>query len=118
MKNFIADLSDLLNSPAYSRIVSAYNRGMITFDEAFQAIVKQKEEEHRKTVSRLRRENREARKAEPKKFLDLDRQIYVTEKELEKDFYSDKTLMEEYPTFGAYLNACRVEQGGTLKEIL
>ena len=117
MKNFIADLSEALNSPAYSRIVSAYNRGTITLDEAFRAILKQNEEEHRKTVSRLRRENRKARKAEPKKYLDLDRQIYVTEKELEKDFCSDKTLMEEYPNFGAYLNACRVEQGGTLKEI-
>lgn len=58
MNNFHKDLSELLSSPAYARIVTVYNRGMITLDEAVREIYRANERSQKETAARLRRENR------------------------------------------------------------
>lgn len=58
MLNFEKDFSEMLNSPAYARIVAVYNRGMITLDEAVREIYRANERSQKETAARLRRENR------------------------------------------------------------
>lgn len=58
MLNLEKDLSEMLTSPAYARIVTAYNRGMITLDEAVREICRSNELSQKETAARLRRENR------------------------------------------------------------
>lgn len=68
---FHRDLSELLSSPVYAGIVNGYERGMITLEEAVREIARRNEKSRKEAAARLRRENREARKAEPKKFLNI-----------------------------------------------
>lgn len=58
MLNLEKDLCEMLTSPAYARIVTAYNRGMITLDESIREIFRANERIQKETASRLRRENR------------------------------------------------------------
>lgn len=58
MLNLEKDLSEMLTSPAYARIVTVYNRGMITLDEAVREIYRANERSQKETAARLRRENR------------------------------------------------------------
>lgn len=58
MNNFHKDLSEMLSSPVYAGIVTAYERGMITLDEAVREIYRANERSQKETAARLRRENR------------------------------------------------------------
>ena len=58
MLNLEKDLCKMLTSPAYARIATVYNRGMITLDEAVREICRANERIQKETAARLRRENR------------------------------------------------------------
>lgn len=58
MLNFHKALSEMLSSPVYAGIVTAYERGMITLDEAVREICRANERSQKETAARLRRENR------------------------------------------------------------
>lgn len=58
MLNLVKDFCEMLNSPGYARIVTAYNRGMITLDESIREIFRANERIQKETAARLRRENR------------------------------------------------------------
>lgn len=58
MLNLEKDFCEMLNSPGYARIVTVYNRGMITLDEAVREIYRANERSQKETAARLRRENR------------------------------------------------------------
>lgn len=58
MLNLEKDFCKMLNSPGYARIVTVYNRGMITLDEAVREIYCANERIQKETAARLRRENR------------------------------------------------------------
>ena len=58
MLNLEKDLCEMLTSPAYARIVTVYNRGMITLDEAVREIYRANERNQKETAARLRKENR------------------------------------------------------------
>lgn len=58
MLNLEKDLCEMLTSPAYARIVTVYNHGMITLDEALREICRANKRIKKETAARLRRENR------------------------------------------------------------
>lgn len=58
MNNFHKDLSELLSSPVYAGVVPAYERGMITLEEAVREIARRNEKSRKEEVARLRKENR------------------------------------------------------------
>lgn len=58
MNNFHKDLSELLSSPVYAGVVPAYERGMITLEEAIREIARRNEKSRKEEAARLRKENR------------------------------------------------------------
>lgn len=58
MNNFHKDLSEMLSSPVYAGIVTAYERGMITLEEAVREIARRNEKSRKEEAARLRKENR------------------------------------------------------------
>ena len=62
--DFFKDFQEAMSCEAYARIIKFYERGFITFDEAFKEIYKERERAHKETVKRLRAENRAAARAE------------------------------------------------------
>lgn len=58
MLNLEKDLCEMLSSPVYAGIVTAYERGMITLDEVVREIYRANERSQKETAARLRRENR------------------------------------------------------------
>ena len=66
MNNFHKDLSEMLSSPVYAGIVPAYERGMITLEEAVREIARRNEKSRKEEVARLRKENRMHERTESK----------------------------------------------------
>lgn len=60
---------------------------------------------------------RRYRRAAGRRFRDIETGQTLTESELLEIYQNDKGLRDEYPSAGAYVNACQTYQGGTLVEI-
>lgn len=60
---------------------------------------------------------RRYRRAAARRFRDTETGQTLTESELLEIYQNDKELQAEYPSAGAYVNACQTYQGGTLEEI-